>query len=130
VDFILKSTGGGVQAPAVQYHDPLTGTGYVPPPSGGGSQPAAGASSGAGAGGSGGAFAATGGGADPFTGGGRSAGPRHLPAKAYLVYDQVCAHELRCGGLRCGWYSVVTCGDRVRAGWSSAKGHVFGCAGW
>ncbi|KAI3428691.1 hypothetical protein D9Q98_007514 [Chlorella vulgaris] len=89
VDFILKSTGGGVQAPAVQYHDPLTGTGYVPPPSGGGSQPAAGASSGAGAGGSGGAFAATGGGADPFTGGGGSAGPRHLPAKAYLVYDQV-----------------------------------------
>jgi phospholipase A-2-activating protein len=82
VDFILKNTGGAVQAPPLgQYVDPYTGAAAYVPTGGGG-----GASSGGGGGG--GSYGVTGGGADPFTGGG-AAPPRHLPAKNYLVYDQV-----------------------------------------
>lgn len=95
VEFILRNTQGGVQAAAAgQYVDPFTGaSAYVPPATSGGagSGGAGGSSSG------GGGYAVTGGGADPFTGGG-AAPLTHLPAKSYLVYDQV-------GGLagRLGW---------------------------
>jgi hypothetical protein len=85
VGFILSSTQGAVQAPSgAGYVDPYTGaSAYVPPTTsgfGGGSS-----------GGGGGSGAVTGGGADPFTGGGGggAAPPRHIPAKAYLIYDQV-----------------------------------------
>lgn len=86
VQWILQNT-AGVQAGggAGQYVDPYTGaSAYVPTAPGGAGTGAGGAN----AGGDG----VTGGGADPFTGGG-AARPLHLPAKSYLIYDQVTAWQ-------------------------------------
>ncbi|KAL4428166.1 hypothetical protein ABPG75_002255 [Micractinium tetrahymenae] len=87
VQWILQNTadsqaGGG----GGQYVDPYTGaSAYVPPaPSGGGAGGAAGSAAGG--------YGVTGGGVDPFTGGG-AARPLHLPAKSYLIYDQVPGRE-------------------------------------
>ena len=79
VQFILQNTAGAVQAPIdPQFVDPFTGAGaYVPT-----------STSGFGSGGGSGGGSATGGNVDPFTGSGGSA-IRHLPAKEYLVFDQV-----------------------------------------
>lgn len=112
VQFILQNTAAD-SGPPGQFVDPYTGAGaYVPPPpsagpsgadpSGGGSfvggsaDPFTGtgayvpsSSVGGGSGGSAaGGYGVTGGGADPFTGGG-AALPRHLPARNYLIFDQV-----------------------------------------
>ena len=109
VQFILQNTAGDAgPSGSGAFVDPYTGAGaYVPPPPGGsGAAPAASGFGGgsadpftgagayvpppssSGGGGGGGGHGVTGGGADPFTGGG-AAPPRHLPAKNYLVYEQV-----------------------------------------
>ncbi|PSC75649.1 phospholipase A-2-activating [Micractinium conductrix] len=83
VQFILQNTAGdaGPSAGTGTFVDPYTGAGaYVPPSTSG--------PSGSGAGG----YGVTGGGADPFTGGG-AAPPAHLPAKTYLIFDQVPGRE-------------------------------------
>ncbi|KAL4433027.1 hypothetical protein ABPG77_006454 [Micractinium sp. CCAP 211/92] len=87
VQWILQNTADSqAGGSAGQYVDPYTGaSAYVPPaPSGGGAGGAGGGSSGG--------YGVTGGGADPFTGGG-AARPLHLPAKSYLIYDQVPGRE-------------------------------------
>lgn len=83
VQWILQNTADSqAGGSAGQYVDPYTGaSAYVPPaPSGRGAGGAGGSSSGG--------YGVTGGGADPFTGG-VAARPLHLPAKSYLIYDQV-----------------------------------------
>lgn len=100
VQFILQNTAADAGPSSGTYVDPYTGAAaYVPPAPGGSSGAPAGGTdpytgsgayvpqAGGGAGGGGG-YGVTGGGADPYTGGG-PAPPRHLPAKAYLIYDQV-----------------------------------------
>lgn len=106
VQFILQNTASDAGPSSSSFVDPYTGAAaYVPPAPGVGSGTPAGGyagssadpytgvgayvpPAGSGAGGEG-KYAVTGGGADPYTGGG-AAPPRHLPAKSYLVYDQVC----------------------------------------
>lgn len=98
VEFILANTAADTSAaPSGTYVDPYGAGAYVPPPpsapgaaaaggfAGGSADPFTGAGAYVPAASGGGV---TGGGADPFTGGG-AAPPRHVPAKAYLVYDQV-----------------------------------------
>ena len=100
VQFILQNTAADAGPSSSTFVDPYTGAAaYVPPPPGGsGGAPAGGSDPFTGSGayvppagsgaGSGGGYAVTGGGVDPYTGGG-PAPPRHLPAKNYLIYDQV-----------------------------------------
>lgn len=85
VQFILQNTAADTAGPSSsgQFVDPYTGAAAYVPPSTGGSSGGNGLG-----GGGGGGYGVTGGGADPFTGGG-VAPPRHLPAKSYLIYDQV-----------------------------------------
>ena len=80
MSFILNGTNGTVQVPNSSYVDPYTGaSAYVPSYGSGGGSGSGGNSAGV-----------TGGGADPFTGGGAAAAaPRHIPAKGYLIFDQV-----------------------------------------
>lgn len=118
VQWILQNTsdsqaGGGTG----QYVDPYTGSSaYVPSaPSGGGG--AGGSSSGG--------YGVTGGGADPFTGGG-AARPLHLPAKSYLIYDQVTAKRAcSLGGpseLPAGRYGMLCRPAAVGAAWGLIDG--------
>ncbi|PRW44412.1 phospholipase A-2-activating [Chlorella sorokiniana] len=109
VQFILQNTAADTGPSGSRFVDPYTGAAaYVPPaPGGSGGAPGGGHASGStdpytgvgayvppassGAGGEG-KYGVTGGGADPYTGGG-AAPTRHLPAKSYLIYDQVPARD-------------------------------------
>ncbi len=81
VAFIEANTGATTAAPAAApgaYVDPFTGaSAYVPPPAAAAAAPAP----------VGAPAAVTGGGVDPFTGGGAVAAVRHLPARAFLLFE-------------------------------------------